>query len=38
MKQEQTHKYTEQTCDCQGCGGEKDWEFEISRCKVLYIG
>ena len=20
-----------------GCGGEMDWEFGISRCKLLYI-
>ena len=22
----------------EGVGGGKDWEFEISRCKLLYIG
>ena len=29
----------EQTCGCQGGGawGGTDWEFGISRCKVLYI-
>ena len=35
------YRYREQTCSCQGEGesGEgKDWEFEISRCKLLYIG
>ena len=27
----------EQTCGCQGRGGgRKDWEFGISRCKLLY--
>ena len=38
-KQKQIHKHREQTCGCQGEGGkgEKDWEFEISRCKLLYI-
>ena len=31
----------EQTCGCQGEGVSwegKDWEFVISRCKLLYIG
>ena len=32
----QTHRHREQTCVCQG--GEKDWEFGISRYKLLYIG
>ena len=22
----------------EGCGGGMDWEFGISRCKLLYIG
>ena len=39
MKQKQTHRHREQTCDCQrGGGGGKDWEFGISRYKLLYIG
>ena len=38
MKQKQTHRYREQTCGCQGGGERKDWEFGISRCKLLYIG
>ena len=41
MKQKQTHRYREQTCDCQGgegVGGQMDWEFGISRCKLWYIG
>ena len=39
MKQKQTHRYRQQTCGCQGGGrGGKDWEFGISRCKLLYIG
>ena len=40
MKQKQTHRHREQTCGCQGEGGSqggKDWEFGISRCKLLYI-
>ena len=34
-KQKQTHRYGEQTCGCQG--GRMDWEFGISRYKLLYI-
>ena len=39
-KQKQTHKHREQTCGCQGGGGGgmKNWEFGISRCKLVYIG
>ena len=36
MKQKQTHSYREQPCGCQG--GRKEWEFGISRDKLLYIG
>ena len=36
MKQKQTHRHREQTCGCQG-GGGMDWEFRVSRCKVLHI-
>ena len=36
-KQKQTHRHREQTCGCPGVGG-KDWEFGVSRCKLLYIG
>ena len=38
-KLKQTHRHREQTCGCQGrsgSGGVKDWEFGISRCKLLY--
>ena len=35
MKQKQTHRHREQTCGCQGWGG-KEWEFGISRGKLLY--
>ena len=41
MKQKQTHRHREQTCDCQSKGGAeggKDREFGITRCKPLYIG
>ena len=37
-KQKQTHKHGEQTCGGQGGEGGKDWEFGVSRCKLLYIG
>ena len=39
MKEKQTHRHREQTCGCQGGSGEgMDWEFGISRGKLLYIG
>ena len=32
-------RYREQTCGSQvEVGGGKDWEFGISRCKLLYVG
>ena len=36
----QTHGHGEQTCGSQGGGGESgmDWEFGVSRCKLLYLG
>ena len=39
-KQKQTHRHREQTCGCQAGGGRGglDWEFGISRCKLLFIG
>ena len=39
MKQKQTHRCREQMCGCQGAGerGGMDWEFGISRYKLLYI-
>ena len=39
-KVKQTQGYREHVCGFQrggGWGGE-DWEFEISRCKLLYTG
>ena len=38
-KQKQTHRCREQICGCQGGGGWKgvDWEFGVSRYKLLYI-
>ena len=38
-KQKQTHRHREQTCGCQGgggCGEGMDWEFGVSRCKLLH--
>ena len=40
MKQKQTHRLREQICGCPwegGGGGGMDWEFGISRCKLLYV-
>ena len=39
-KQKHTHRPREKTCGCQRglWGGEGlDWDFEISKCKLLYI-
>ena len=39
MKQKQTNRCKEETCDYQGGGGDGGaWEFGISRCKLVYIG
>ena len=39
-KQKQTHRHREQTCGCQGGGGGsvRDWEFGVSRGKLLNLG
>ena len=40
MKQKQNQGRREQTCGCQGGGegrGGMEWEFGVSRCKLLYI-
>ena len=39
MKQKQTHRHGEQTCGCHGGGGMgvMDWEYGVSRHKLLYI-
>ena len=40
MKQKQTHRHRDQTCGCQGggeVGGGMNWEFGVSRCKLLHI-
>ena len=38
-KKKQTHGLGEQTCSCQGEGGGRgmDWEFGVSRCKLLHL-
>ena len=38
MKQKQIHRHREQTCGCQGRGWvrEGQWEFGISRGKLVY--
>ena len=38
-REEQAHRHEAQTCGRQGGSGfwGKDWEFGISRCKLLYI-
>ena len=38
-EQKQTHIHGEQTCGCQreGEGSGMDWEFEISRYKLLHL-
>ena len=39
MKQKQTHRHREQTCSNgeEGGGEGMEWEFGISRCKLLHI-
>ena len=38
-KQKQTHRYREKTCGCQGGrgGSGTDWEFGVSRRKLLHL-
>ena len=39
VKQRQTHRRREQTVVAKGLGAERggDWEFRISRCKLLFV-
>ena len=39
IEKKQIHGHGEQTCNCQGRGGGSgmDWEFGVSRCKLLYF-
>ena len=38
-KQKRTHGHREQICGAKGGGGRSgtDWEFGISRCKLLHL-
>ena len=38
-EQKQTHGRREQSCGCQGVGGgtRMDWEFGVSRYKLLHL-
>ena len=38
-EQKQTHRHGEQTCGCrrEGGGSGMDWEFGVSRCKLLHL-
>ena len=38
-EQKQTHGYGEEACGCQEIGGGSwmDWEFGVSRCKLLHL-
>ena len=39
-KQKQNHGHREQTCGCQrgaGAGREIEWEFGVSKCKLLHL-
>jgi len=39
IEQRQTHGHGKQTCGCQGEGGGRgiDWEFGVSRYRVLHL-
>ena len=41
IEKKQTHGLGKQTCGCQqggeGGGSGMDWEFEVSRCKLLHL-
>ena len=36
-EKKQTHGHGEQTCVCQRGGSGMDWEFGVSRCKLLHL-
>ena len=36
-KHKQTHRHGEQTWGCQWGWSGMDWEFGVSRCKLLYL-
>ena len=33
----ETHGLGEQTCVCQGGGNGMDWEFGVSKCKLVHL-
>ena len=39
LHRRENHEHGEQTCACQGGGGEigMDWEFGVNRCKLLSL-
>ena len=37
-EKKQTYGHGEQICGCQGGGSGMDWEFGVSRCKLLHLG
>ena len=39
IKQKQIHRHREQICGCPGGGrgSRMDWEFGVSRCKLLHL-
>ena len=37
-KQKETHRHREQTCGCREGGSRMDWEFAVSRGKLLHTG
>ena len=38
-EKKQTHGHGEQICGCQegGGGSVRDWEFGVTRCKLLHL-
>ena len=36
-EQKETHRHEEQTWGCRGGGTGRDWEFGVSRCKLLHL-
>ena len=36
-EKKQTHGRREHTCGCQGGGSGMDWEFGVSKCKLLHL-
>ena len=36
-EQKQTQRHREKTSGCKGGGSGMDWEFGVSRCKLLHL-